>query len=72
MMNASLWLPAYPASHVELISRLLFSDAVFPANWESLLAVLGHPHASPGRRRFVISILYLQLCLVPEHASHEP
>ncbi len=72
MMNASHWLLAYPVSNVNIIFCLLLADAVFPANWESLLAIVSHPHSSPGLRRFVIGILYLQLCLVPEPASYEP
>lgn len=65
MMNASRWLLAYPVSHVDSTFCLL-ADAVFPANWESLLAIVSHRQSSPGLRRFVISMLYLQLCLVPE------
>jgi hypothetical protein len=72
MMNASRWLLAYPVSHINLIFRLLLTDAVFPATWESLLAVLSHSHSSPGLRRFVVGMLYLQLCLVPEPSSSEP
>ena len=71
MMNASRWLLAYPVSHVNPILCLLSVNTIFPANWESLLAILSHPHSSPGLRRFVISILYLRLCLVPESVSCE-
>ena len=71
-MNVSRWFLAYPVSNVNIIVRLLLADAVFPANWESLLAIVSRPHSSPGLRRFVIGILYLKLCLVPELASYEP
>ena len=60
-----------PCESCQLYPLSPFGRNCFPANWESLLALLGHPHSSPGLRRFVISILYLQLCLVPDSASYE-
>jgi hypothetical protein len=71
MMNASRWLLAYPVSNLNLMFCLLLADTIFPANWESLLAILSHSYSPPGLRRFVISILYLQLCLVPNSTSYE-